>query len=126
MRMPVALSAVLLCAAALTARAETDLMPGAFLRQTMHWDSERQEFLPGADPGEGEACWQIVDKGRVSVTLKHISGAYAPIWSPAPIAPGQTDEWSDSDAFREQNPGKPPLTQIRTIFETVASCHETS
>lgn len=114
----------LMCAGA--AQAEAALEPGDFLRQTQHWDSDREAFLPGANQGEGEACWQVVARGPLSVTLKHVSGMMHPSWSNDPIAPGSTDEWFDSDIFREQNPGKPPLTQIRTIFETVVSCHETS
>lgn len=126
MRAAIALLAALFSVAAPAARAETDLAPGAFLRQTMHWDSDARAFLPGADTGEGTGCWQVVKLSRATVTLKHVSGTISPFWSKKPIQPGTTDIWSDSDAFREQNPGKPPLTQIRTIFETVASCHETS
>ena len=79
-----------------------------------------------AATGEDEACRQVVALAKDRVTLKHLSGRYAPEWSDTPIAPGTTDECFDSDFFREQNPGKPPLTQIRAIFETVATCHEPS
>lgn len=126
MRAPIALLALLTAMAAPAAQAETDLAPGTFLRQTRHWDSKARAFQPGADKGEETGCWQVVALGKVSVTLKHVSGTIHPWWSEKPIEPGTSDEWSDSDAFREQNPGKPPLTQIRSIFETVASCHETS
>ncbi len=125
MRAPIALIAVLFSVTALTARADTDLAPGSFLRKTQHWDRDAGKFLPGADKGEEAGCWQVVALGEVTVTLKHVSGTIHPIWSDQPIEPGMTDEWFDSEAFREQNPGQPPLTQIRTIFETVASCHET-
>ena len=126
MRSPIALSALVLSLTAPMAQAETDLAPGMFLRQTQHWDSDVRKFLPGAVAGESEGCWQVVETSTDTVKLKHVSGTIRPFWSDKPIKPGATDEWFDSDAFREQNPGKPPLTQIRTIFETVASCHEPS
>lgn len=125
MRVPITLLAALLSVTALTARAETDLAPGSFLRQTRHWDYDVQKFLPGADKGQEAGCWQVVTLDEAMATLKHVSGTIQPVWAEQPIEPGSTDNWFDSDAFREQNPGQPPLTQIRTIFETVASCHET-
>lgn len=120
------LLALMLLVATDTARAETELRPGDFLRQTRHWDSDSKTFLPGANQGEGAGCWQVVAQDGGEVTLKHVSGTIHPFWSADPIAPGTTDNWFDSDIFREQNPGKPPLTEIRTIFETVVSCHTTS
>ena len=126
MRALIPLTAAVLSLLPLAAWAESDLAPGSFHRQTRHWYSASNSFLPGAESGEGEACWQVVARSKIGVTLKHVSGRYAPFWSDKPIAPGSIDEWFDSDAFREDNPGKPPLTQIRAIFETVASCHETS
>ncbi|HRM74016.1 MAG TPA: hypothetical protein PLI13_04815 [Paracoccus sp. (in: a-proteobacteria)] len=125
MRTPIALLAALFSVTALTAQAETDLAPGSFLRQTRHWDSDMRKFLPGADKGEEAGCWQVVALGEVTVTLKHVSGTIHPTWSDKPVEPGATEEWFDSAAFREESPGKPPLTQMRNIFETVASCHET-
>mgnify|MGYP006869485892 CR=1 FL=1 len=126
MRHPAALLALVIALAATAARAETDLAPGSFLRQTQHWDSEQRKFVPGAATGEGGACWQVISRSEHEVVLKHVSGEFHPFWSDKVIHPGSQDTWFDSDAFRKQNPGKPPLTQIRTIFETVATCHEPS
>ncbi len=117
---------ILAIALAGTAAAETDLKPGAFLRQTKHWDEDRRAFLPGAAKGEGEACWQVISLSKHEVALKHVSGNFSPWWSDKVITPGSTDTWFDSDRFKEQKPGQPPLTEIRTIFETVASCHQPS
>lgn len=125
-RFAIALSAAAVSALlASPAAADSDLSPGSFVRQTQHWDPDSNSFRPGAAKGEGNACWQVLATERAEITLKHISGDYHPWWSERPIPPGTTDKWFDSDHFREKNPGKPPLTEIKTIFETVPSCQQT-
>ncbi|MFD1881966.1 hypothetical protein [Paracoccus pacificus] len=108
------------------AQADTDLVPGTYLRQTKRWDPDLRRFMNGTSPGEGEACFLVVSRDETEVTLRQVSGDFYEWWSGNTIGPGREDVWFDSDEFKAQNPGKPALTQIRTIFETVQSCQPTS
>ncbi|MCJ8150569.1 hypothetical protein [Shinella sedimenti] len=113
--------AVTLCGPS-AAYADTVFKPGLFVRQTQHWDSTTNSFLPGAEEGEGDGCWQVESVGAGEVKMKLVSGVFKPWWADSAIEIGTSDTWFDNEVYQEANPGAAPLSQLRKIFTPVESC----
>ncbi|RLM24745.1 hypothetical protein BIY29_08490 [Brenneria alni] len=112
----------ILLACQFPAKASANWQVGDFIRQIQRWDESSNQFLPGAEEGEGDGCWQITAITPERITTRLISGNFKPWWAEKPIAIGTSDEWSDSGVYKEANPSMPPLSEIKATFSIVASC----
>ncbi|WP_440984106.1 hypothetical protein [Shinella sumterensis] len=119
---PCALALALILCGSSAAHADTVFKPGLFVRQTQHWDSKTNGFLPGAEEGEGDGCWLVESVGASEVKMKLVSGVFKPWWADSAIEIGTSDTWFDNEVYQETNPGAAPLSQLRKIFTPVASC----